>query len=210
MFYGLLAEFAGSARKALRGGRAIPCCAGGDPVDGAAIRDEILQASRLFLADLQNADAEIRGYAASWQPFVEAGTPAALLVRERYLAENDAGARGFMLAGLVRVRSAFDDWTGFLSLALDRESDPYSRFSRRHARATTASSKPSICLAGTRVGRHAASPRTGGRATASCWYCPNAYCAAKAELWQFRTNLWRLFGLPETPEGLRRLVTDRS
>lgn len=34
--------------------------------------------------------------------------------------------------------------------------------------------------------------------------------AAKAELWQFRTNLWQLFGLPDTPDGLRQFVAARS
>ena len=41
-FYGLLTEFAASARKAIADGRAIPCHSSGDPVDGAAIRDAIL------------------------------------------------------------------------------------------------------------------------------------------------------------------------
>jgi hypothetical protein len=32
---------------------------------------------------------------------------------------------------------------------------------------------------------------------------------AKSELWQFRTNLWELFNLPDTAAGLRPLVADR-
>jgi hypothetical protein len=35
-------------------------------------------------------------------------------------------------------------------------------------------------------------------------------CADKMPLWQFHTNLWELFGLPDSPEGIRRLVTLRS
>jgi hypothetical protein len=34
--------------------------------------------------------------------------------------------------------------------------------------------------------------------------------AGKTELWQFRTNLWQLFGLPDTPAELRRFVGERS
>jgi hypothetical protein len=33
--------------------------------------------------------------------------------------------------------------------------------------------------------------------------------AAKSELWEFRTNLWELFSLPDTAEGLRSFVADR-
>jgi hypothetical protein len=32
--------------------------------------------------------------------------------------------------------------------------------------------------------------------------------AAKAELWQFRTNLWELFGLPDSADGLHQFVAD--
>lgn len=36
-----------------------------------------------------------------------------------------------------------------------------------------------------------------------------AFCE-KPELWQFRTNLWSLFGLPESADALRRFVAERS
>jgi hypothetical protein len=64
ILYSLLSGMAEAPRKAFADGRAIPCHAGGDPEDGAAIRDEILAVQSLFAADLADPDPEIRGYAA--------------------------------------------------------------------------------------------------------------------------------------------------
>lgn len=134
MFYGLLAGFADSARKAIEDGRAIPCCAGGDPADGAAIRLQILDARSWFVQDLAHPDAPLRGHAAELlTAFAEADPATARLVRDRYFVENDSTVRHTILDGLVRVRASFDDWPGFLTAALDRETDPANRFSLRHA-----------------------------------------------------------------------------
>jgi len=35
-------------------------------------------------------------------------------------------------------------------------------------------------------------------------------CAEKEALWQFKTNLWPLFGLPDNSAGLRQLMAERT
>src|SRR5260370_10293682 len=85
MFYGLLSGFAEAPRQAIHDGRAIPCHAGGDPADGAAIRDEILNAHALFARDLANPDTSIRAYAAGLlTAFPDADPTVARLGLERY------------------------------------------------------------------------------------------------------------------------------
>jgi hypothetical protein len=37
-----------------------------------------------------------------------------------------------------------------------------------------------------------------------------AAVADQPAMWKFRTNLWQLFGLPDTADGLRRLVRERA
>jgi hypothetical protein len=134
IFYGVLVEFASSAREAIRDGRAIPCCSGGEPEDGAAILQHILQAHDQFAPDLPHAESEIRGFAgALLAASADAGPAAAQLVRDRCLVEADPGARLQLVNGATRVRRAFSDWLDFLNTTLARETDPACRFALRHA-----------------------------------------------------------------------------
>lgn len=134
MFYGLLSGFAEAARQAIADGRAIPCCAGGDPVDGAAIRQDILNARQWLVADLAHPDTDVRSLAAELlTAFAETDLATARLIRDRYFKEDDPQARQALLDGLIRMRASVDDWPGFLNAALAREDHPASRFSLRQA-----------------------------------------------------------------------------
>jgi hypothetical protein len=133
-FYSLLTGFASSARKAISDGRAIPCCSGGDPADGGAIRDAILGAHLQFAADLTHAKQGIRAGAAELTTaFAEAAPADARSVRDRFFVETEGQVRGVILTGLFRVRTSFEDWPDFLNAALQREMDPHNRFTLRHA-----------------------------------------------------------------------------
>ncbi len=128
-FYGILGEFASSARKAIADGRAIPCCAGGDPVDGRAIRDGVLDAHQQFTRDLGNPVAGIRaGAAALSAAFAEAPVAAANLVRDRYFVEPDTHVRREIILGMVRVHGRYPDWPGLLEAAIGLEADTGNRF----------------------------------------------------------------------------------
>jgi hypothetical protein len=134
VFYDVLGEFASSARQAIRDGRAIPCCSGGEPANGAAILSEILQAHDRFAPDLEHPEPAIRGFAASLlTASVDAEPAATQLVRDRYSVERDPSARLSLLSGLIRVRARFPDWREFLAAALGRESDPANRCALRRA-----------------------------------------------------------------------------
>jgi len=138
-FYGLLTEFAASARKAIADGRAIPCHSSGDPVDGAAIRDAILGAHLRFAADLTHPAPGVRAGAAELSTaFAEASPATVKLVRDRYFVEADGHVRGAILGGLVRARASFEDWPDFLAAAINRENDPANRFTLRHAQVVEA------------------------------------------------------------------------
>jgi hypothetical protein len=129
IIYDVLSGFASSAREAIRDGRAIPCCSGGDPSHGAAIIQAILQARAQFIPDLSNPDAQIRALAASLLiPSADADAGAAQLVRDRYRIESDPGVRGALFRGLRRLRGTVEDWDEFLSAAIRNEEDPANRF----------------------------------------------------------------------------------
>jgi hypothetical protein len=134
VFYDVLSEFASSARQAIAAGRAIPCCSGGDPVDGEAIRDAILGANPQFVADLAHPDAGIRRFAGELATaFAETPAATASMVRERYFVEAHPEVRGSLLTAMFRVRASFDDWSGFLQAALEQDQHPANRFRLRHA-----------------------------------------------------------------------------
>jgi hypothetical protein len=134
IFYEMLSESASSARKAIRDGRAIACCSGGDPADGAAILQELLQAHVQFAGDLQHADEAIRGFAGNLLTAAADADPAAArLVRDRYLVEVVPAVRLQWLDGLIRVRGTFADWREFLSAALVSERGAANRFTLRYA-----------------------------------------------------------------------------
>ncbi|HLK65100.1 MAG TPA: hypothetical protein VKU19_16775 [Bryobacteraceae bacterium] len=134
LYYELLAEFASSARQAIRNGRAIPCCSGGDPEHGRAILTHILEARDQFAPDLGSRDRAVRGLAGELLCCSgDAGSEAALLVRNRFEIERDQATRLALLEGLTRASGQFPDWPGFLAAALQRESDPALRFALRRA-----------------------------------------------------------------------------
>src|SRR5262249_53995721 len=111
LFYAVLAEFSSSARKAVRDGRAIPCCSVGGPSDGEAILREILQARDQFAPDLESPDPVIRGNAGLLlTASVDADAGAVRLVRARFTTEPDASVRGELFRGLARVPEQFGDW----------------------------------------------------------------------------------------------------
>jgi hypothetical protein len=129
IFYDLMTGFAEAARKAFADGRAIPCCAGGDPEDGAAIQREVLTASPKFVPDLTHTEAAIRRGAASLlTAFPEADASMARLVRDRWTIETDSSVREAMVKGLAQVRGSFIDWPEFLHGAVATEGDAYIRF----------------------------------------------------------------------------------
>jgi hypothetical protein len=133
-FYGLLTGFASSARESIAVGHAIPCRSGGDPVDGIAIRDAILDAREAFVPDLSHSTAELRAQAAELLTAFAGASPAmASLVRQRYTVEEDARVRHSALDGLDRVRASFDDWPAFLATALAKETDVANRHLLRRA-----------------------------------------------------------------------------
>ena len=132
--YDLLDGFCEASRRAFIDGRAIPCHAGGDPVDGRAIEREILAGAGAFVPDLTHAEADIRRYAANLLTAFRSMTlESASLVRDRWFVETDATVRSAMVIGLTRVRGLFADWMEFLEKALDKERDANSRYLLRLA-----------------------------------------------------------------------------
>lgn len=134
LYYEVLAEFASSARQAIRDGRAIPCCSGGDPEHGRAILTHILQARDQFAPDLGSRDRAVRALAGALLCCsADAGSEAAQLVRNRFDIERDPATRLALLEAVTRVSEQLPDWTSFLAAALQRESDPALRFALRYA-----------------------------------------------------------------------------
>ena len=134
LYYELLAEFASSARQAIRDGRAIPCCSGGDPEHGRAILEHIREARDQFAPDMANRDRRVRRLAGTLVCCsADAGSEAARLVRGRFDIERDPATKLELLEDLTRVSERVPDWTSFLADALRRESDPALRFTLRHA-----------------------------------------------------------------------------
>lgn len=291
-FYSMLSDFAWSARKALADGIAIPCHSGGDPADGAGIREAILAAHLQFEADLAHPEPAIRAEAAALATaFPETLAETARLVRDRYFVEEDPRVRLRVVDGLIRAQARFGDWLQFLVAALDREDALDIRFRLRRAQVVASGPRTEqSCLAellsafvriygkgdfylgggdffdaihllgpereleamlsvldqvagrglmlhiserllrlvfedartgwgqlahSTRTpkmdyfGLTGAAPSVRAALTLAQRQTLNA-CADKMALWQFRTNLWDLFGLPDSPEGIRRFVALHS
>ncbi len=127
--YGLLVAFADSARMAIEDGAAPPSCAGGDPADGAAIRQELADASGFLETDLKNPSPHIRASATTLMTFVASlDRRAAGIVRRAYTSEADSHVRYAMLSGLAVLDRPFELAPDFWMAALTRESDPSARF----------------------------------------------------------------------------------
>ena len=134
LYYELLAEFASSARQAIRDGHGGPCCSGGAPEHGRAILAHILEGCDRFAPDLESRDRSVRRLAADLLCCAtDAGSEAAQLVRRRFEVESDRGTRMDLFEALTRVSDRIEDWPGVLAAALERESDPALRFTVRHA-----------------------------------------------------------------------------
>ena len=135
LYYELLAEFASSARQAVRDGRAIPCCSGGDPEHGLAILAHILAACDTFAPDLASGDRYVRRLAADLLCCsADAGRDAAMLVCRRFALESDRDTRLALLQVLTRVSGRIEEWPGVLAGSLERETDPALRFELRLAK----------------------------------------------------------------------------
>jgi hypothetical protein len=133
-YYELLAEFASSARQAVRDGRAIPCCSGGDPEHGRAILAHLLDARDQFAAHLASRDRAVRCLAAALVCCSgDASVEAAQMVRRRFEIESDRDTRLELLDILTRVSGRFADWPHLLEAVLQRESGSEFRFALRHA-----------------------------------------------------------------------------
>ncbi len=139
VLYGLLPEFADSARDVLGTGAGIADCCGGDSRDAAAIRKEILSGRSRFEGDLKDTDAGIRLNAARLlMAFSGPGSTVARLARERYAVETSPEVRRELLLGLFRMGDS-TDLGRFLLNALGSERDTENRFLLRYAE---------ICLRG--------------------------------------------------------------
>ena len=127
--YGLIVAFADSARMAIEDGPAPPSCAGGDPADGAAIRQELADASGFFETDLKSASPEIRASVATLMTFIASlDGRAADVVSRAYAYEAELQVRYAMLSGLAALDRPFEFAPDFWATALTRESDPSARF----------------------------------------------------------------------------------
>ena len=127
--YELLNEFAHAARISHENGRFIPCCSGGDPAHGDAIRDELDLARAQFFQDLEDPNPQVRASACSLlAAFENADTTVVELVRNKYLIEQDRHARHSIFDALMRVKSSVRDWPAVLDAGLQRETEPEDRF----------------------------------------------------------------------------------
>src|SRR5262249_11756149 len=132
---------------ALAEGCAVPGCSGGDSVDGAAIRDDLVAAHRQFAADLAHPLRSLRAGAAELAAcFPEVPETTTRVVRERYFVEQDAQVRRCIVAGLVRTRSHRSEWPEFLEAALAREDDDGIRFVLSHAQVMHAGPRATVAV----------------------------------------------------------------
>lgn len=124
-FIQIISEMAASARKAIADGRAIPCCAGGDPVDGEAIRALLLEHHDLFTSFLTSEDVETRIAAVDiLTAFPDLPPRAQRTIEDFYRREADAAVRRQALEGLSRSQLHPD----FIADALRTEQDSFNQF----------------------------------------------------------------------------------
>lgn len=124
-FVQIIAEMAAAARKAIEDGRAIPCCAGGDPVDGEAIRSLLRDHHDLFAGFLRSGDVETRIAAADILTAFPGLPPREQrVIEDFYRRETEAGVRRQALEGLSRSGLH----PAFVADALRTESDAFNQF----------------------------------------------------------------------------------
>jgi len=127
--YELLNEFAHAARISHENGRFIPCCSGGDPAHGDAIRDELDRARDQFVEDLEDPNPQLRARACSLlAAFENADATVVELVRNKYVIEPDRHARHAIFDALMRVKASVRHWPAVLDAGLQRETEPEDRF----------------------------------------------------------------------------------
>ena len=124
-FLELLAGFAQAARKAIEDGQAIPCCAGGDPVDGHAIREIITRSRPAFLRRLDDPEPASRALAAELVTAFPGLEPGQITrIESLYSRETEHEVRRRILEGFARTGARRE----FLDHALAAESNPYNQF----------------------------------------------------------------------------------
>lgn len=129
-FVQIIAEMAAAARKAIEDGRAIPCCAGGDPVDGEAIRTILREHHDLFVGFLASADVETRIAAVDiLTAFPDLPPRAQRTIEDCYRRESDAAVRRQALEGLSRSPLH----PAFIADALRTETDSFNQFLLRRS-----------------------------------------------------------------------------
>lgn len=132
--YEMLRDFAEAARQAIADGRAIPCQSGGDPKDGEAIREAIVESWSRFVTGLNDPDPGVRACAAELlTAFANSDPGAVRRVREHYFAETSATVREAMLTGLTRTSQLQEDWHDFLGMSLAHEKGAAGQFGIRYA-----------------------------------------------------------------------------
>lgn len=124
-YYTMLGDFGSSARLSFKAGRAVACCAGGDPVHAEELKQVLQKAQHQAAAALAHSRTGIRLGAASVAGAFPDRDPAVVAaLRDRYCAEPEAEVRGAILEGLERTQAAVRDWAGFLRDAAAQEKDP--------------------------------------------------------------------------------------
>jgi len=124
-FLQLLAGFSQAAQKAIDDGQAIPGCAGGDPVDGRAIREIITRSRPAFLKHLDDPEPAGRALAAELVTVFPGLLPEEIArIESLYTREAEHEVRRRILEGFARTGVRRE----FLDLALASESNPYNQF----------------------------------------------------------------------------------
>lgn len=132
-FVQIIAEISAAARKAIADGRAIPCCAGGDPVDGEAIRTLLREHHDLFVSFLASTDVETRIAAVDvLTAFPDLPPRAQRTIEDFYRRETDAAVRRQALEGLSRSQLH----PAFIADAVRTETDSFNQFLLRRGKIT--------------------------------------------------------------------------
>lgn len=124
-YFTMLGDFGSSARLSFQAGRAIECCAGGDPVHAAELKQVLQGVQQQAAGALAHPRIGVRlGAAQVAGAFPDMDPAVAAALRDRYFAEPEPEVRGAILEGLDRLHAAVLDWPGFLGEAAAIEKNP--------------------------------------------------------------------------------------